>query len=55
VQPLEQRWVATAIITRIDGLFAIDGEDSRQALSLEARHALPQQQPRPLALAKACN
>jgi hypothetical protein len=44
VQPLEQRWVATAIVTRIDELFAIDAEARRQALSLEARHALPQQQ-----------
>jgi hypothetical protein len=26
VQPLEQRWVATAIVTRIDELFAIDAE-----------------------------
>jgi hypothetical protein len=28
VQPLEQRWVATAIVTRIDELFAIDAEKS---------------------------
>jgi hypothetical protein len=45
--------VATAIVTRIDEpridlLFAIDTEARRQALSLEARHALPQQQSRPL-------
>jgi hypothetical protein len=26
VQPLEQRWVATAIVTRIDELFAIDAK-----------------------------
>lgn len=26
MQPLEQRWVATAIVTRIDELFAIDAE-----------------------------
>ena len=26
VHPLEQRWVATAIVTRIDELFAIDAE-----------------------------
>jgi hypothetical protein len=45
---LEQRWVATAIVTRIDELFAIDAEARRQALSLEARHALPRQQSRPL-------
>ena len=35
VQPLEQRWVATAIVTRIDELFAIDAEACPQALSLE--------------------
>ena len=40
--------MATAIVTRIDELFAIDAEARRQALSLEARHALPQQQSRPL-------
>jgi hypothetical protein len=39
VQPLEQRWLATAIVTRIDELFAIDAEACRQALSLE--DALP--------------
>jgi hypothetical protein len=47
VQPLEQRWVAAASVTRIDERFAIDAEARRQALSLEA-HALPQQQSRPL-------
>ena len=35
VQPLEQRWAATAIVTRIDKLFAIDAEARPQALSLE--------------------
>jgi hypothetical protein len=34
--------VAAAIVTRVDELFAIDAEARRQALSLEARHALPQ-------------
>jgi transposase len=40
--------VATAIVARIDELFAIEAEARRQALSLEARHALRQQQSRPL-------
>jgi transposase len=35
-------------VARIDELFAIDAEAHRQALSLEARHALRQQQSRPL-------
>jgi len=48
VQPRDQRWVATAIVTRIDELFVIDAEARPQALSLEAHHALPQQQSRPL-------
>jgi hypothetical protein len=40
--------MATAIMARIDELFAIDAEARRQALSLEARHTLRQQQSRPL-------
>lgn len=40
--------VATPIVAQIDALFAIDAEARRQALSLEARHALRQQQSRPL-------
>ena len=40
--------MATAIMARIDELFAIDAEARRQALSLEARDALRQQQSRPL-------
>jgi transposase len=40
--------VATAIVARIDELFAIEAEARQQALSLEARHALRQQQSRPL-------
>jgi hypothetical protein len=40
--------VATAIVARIDELFAIEAEARQQALSLEARHALHQQQSRPL-------
>jgi transposase len=35
-------------VARIDELFAIDAEARRQTLSLEARHALRQQQSRPL-------
>jgi len=42
LHPLEQRWVAAAIVTRVDELLAIDAEARRQALSLEARHALLQ-------------
>jgi transposase len=40
--------LATAIVARIDELFAIEAEARRQALSLEARHTLRQQQSRPL-------
>ena len=40
--------VARAIVARIDELFAIEAEARRQALSLEARDALRQQQSRPL-------
>ncbi len=38
--------VATPIVARIDELFAIDAEARRQRLSLEARHALRQEQSR---------
>jgi transposase len=48
VQLNPQDPVATAIVARIDELFAIDAEARRQALSLEARHALRQEQSRPL-------
>jgi transposase len=48
VQLNPQDPVATAIVARIDELFAIDAEARRQALSLEARYALRQQQSRPL-------
>jgi transposase len=48
VQLSPQDPVATAIVARIDELFAIDADARRQALSLEARHALRQQQSRPL-------
>jgi transposase len=48
VQLSPQDPVATAIVARIDELFAIDAQARRQALSLEARHALRQQQSRPL-------
>jgi transposase len=48
VQLNPQDPVATAIVARIDELFAIDAEARRQAVSLEARHALRQQQSRPL-------
>jgi len=40
--------MATAIVARIDELFAIDAEARSQRLSLEARDALRQQQSRPL-------
>jgi hypothetical protein len=40
--------VVPAIVARIDELFAIDAEARRQALSLEARHALRQERSRPL-------
>jgi hypothetical protein len=48
VQLNPQDPVATAIVTRIDELFAIDAEARRQKLSLEARDALRQEQSRPL-------
>ena len=40
--------VATAIVARIDELFAIDAEARSRGLSLEAHHALRQQKSRPL-------
>jgi transposase len=40
--------VVPAIVARIDELFAIDAEARRQALSMEARHALRQERSRPL-------
>jgi transposase len=40
--------VATPIVAQIDALFAVDAEARRQALSLEARHTLRQEQSRPL-------
>jgi transposase len=48
VQLNPQDPVATVIVARIDELFAIDAEARRQGLSLEARHALRQEQSRPL-------
>jgi transposase len=48
VQLNPQDPVARAIVARIDELFAIDAEARCQALSLEARDALRQQQSRPL-------
>jgi transposase len=48
VQLNPQDPVATAIVARIDELFAIDAEARCQGLNLEARHALRQQQSRPL-------
>jgi transposase len=48
VQLNPQDPVATAIVARIDELFAIDAEARRQALSLEARDVLRQLQSRPL-------
>jgi transposase len=48
VQLNPQDPMATAIVAQIDELFAIDAEARRQALSLEARHALRQEQSRPL-------
>jgi transposase len=48
VQLNPQDPVAAAIVARIDELFAIDAEARRQGLSLEARHALRQEQSRPL-------
>jgi transposase len=48
VQLNPQDRVATAIVARIDELFAIDAEARRQASSVEARHALRQEHSRPL-------
>ncbi len=48
VQLNPQDPVATAIVAQIDELFAIDADARRQALSLEARHVLRQEQSRPL-------
>jgi transposase len=48
VQLNPQDPVATSIVARIDELFAIDAEARRQGLSVEARHALRQEQSRPL-------
>jgi len=48
VQLNPQDPVATAIVARIDELSAIDAEARCQALSLEARHTLRQEQTRPL-------
>jgi len=48
VQLNPQDQVATAIVARIDELFAVDAQARQQALSLEARHTLRQQQSRPL-------
>ena len=48
VQLNPQDPVAAAIVARIDELFAIDAEARRQALTLVARHALRQEQSRPL-------
>ena len=48
VQLNPQDPVANVIVERIDELFAIDAEARRPALSREARHALRQEQSRPL-------
>ena len=48
VQLNPQDPVATAIVARIDELFAIEAEARHHGLSLEARHALRQEQSRPL-------
>jgi transposase len=48
VQLNPQDPVATPIVARIDELFAIDAEARRQGLNVEARHALRQEQSRPL-------
>jgi transposase len=48
VQLSPQDPMATAIVARIDELFAIDAAARSQRLSLEARDALRQQQSRPL-------
>jgi transposase len=47
VQLNPQDLVATAIVARIDELFAIDAEARRQGWNVEARHALRQEQSRP--------
>ena len=48
VQLNPQDPMATSIVARIDELFAIDAEARGQGLNVEARHALRQQQSRPL-------
>jgi transposase len=48
VQLNPQDPMATAIVARIDDLFAIDAETRCQELNVEARNALRQQQSRPL-------
>jgi len=48
VQLNPQDPMATAIVARIDELFAIDAAARCQGLNVEARHALRQQQSRPL-------
>jgi transposase len=48
VQLNPQDPVATAIVARIDELFAIDAEARCQRLSLDARHAVRREQSRPL-------
>jgi transposase len=48
VQLNPQDPVATAIVARIDELFAIDAEARCQRLSLDARHAVSREQSRPL-------
>jgi len=48
VQLNPQDPMATAIVARMDELFAIDAEARCQGLNVEARHALRQQQSRPL-------
>ena len=47
VQLNPQDLVATAIVARIDELFALDAEARRQGWNVEARHALRQEQSRP--------
>jgi transposase len=47
VQLNPQDPVATAIVARIDELFAIDAEARRKGLNVEARYALRQEQSRP--------
>jgi hypothetical protein len=48
VQLNPQDPMATAIVARIDELFAIDAEARSQGLNVEARHALRRQQSQPL-------